>query len=424
MALPTLIFGKDPVTIKDIYLFSKLSDDNKVRIDNCVARAPERGGVPVGGTGVQFGGFRDDLYTTLLAPVELIFNTDQEEISFVSSGMYRFNLDKADQFFLALGFNFPLKSKKHTIELGCIGGELFRRGFVPDSTQRETALKQFFREFIDIPDFLASAVFKPKGLKLEQDQRRSGLGDISLFALLEYHREFDIEFGINIVFPTAAKGDGCTVWEPTLGNGGAYQFNPFLQFLFNTSAPYLSPFIRLALEFSTRFTTDTTRVPTLVTSNVVRTMVKNVEGLSAPDTFQDFYVDAFSEFDSCVPLFAGETPCVHKKIGSKFLLGIANYAYNIFHVDLRWGIFYDFYYKRADSFDNEGIQKQDAACPDVVIDVCTMEKCTEQIAHTFSTNLTYKFSNMFELGLGGRFTALGKNVMKEHTFYGSFVAVF
>ncbi len=420
-ALSSALFGKDPLTIKDIYLFSKLSDDNKVRITNSVARAPERGGVPIGVTGVVFGGFRDDLYTTLLAPVELVFDADQSEISFITSGMYRFDVGKSDKFSIALGFSLPIKAKKHSIEVTCIGGELFRRAFVPDSTQRETSLKQFFREFIDLPDFIATAILKPKGLELECEQRVAGLGDISVFGLLEYHSDWSIEAGLQVVFPTATKGKGTTLWEPILGNGGAFQFDPFIQVLMATATPYVNPFARLAVEVSSAFTTDKVRVPTLVT-NDVRQQVKNVEGLSAPDTFQNFYVDPFSEFDTSVPLFAGKTPCVQKKIGPKILFGLGNYAYKLFHVDLRWGLFYDYYHKAKDSFSNQGVN---CDCDEtVVIDNCTMEKCSDQTAHTFGTNLTYKFSNMFELGAGGQFTVLGKNVAKNGNFYFSFVVVF
>lgn len=421
--LSSLIFKKDSVTIKDIYLFSKLSDDNKVRITNCVARAPERGGVPIGGVGVVFGGFRDDLYTTLLAPVELVFNADQSEFCLNFSALRKFDIGCSERLSLVLGLEVPVKSKKHSLDLDCVGGELFRRGFVPDSTQRETALKQFFREFADVNDFINRAVLEPKGLTFETEQRVTGLGDISAFLSLEYVQDFVLEGGLAFVFPTGGGGKGCTVWEPIIGNGGSFQFSPFLQFLWYSSSPYLNPFGRMAVEFSTSYNSDTTRVPTIVSSDVVRTMVKNVEGLSAPDTFQDFYVDSFSEFDSCVALFADKTPCIKKKPGTRILFGFGNYSYKLFHVDLRLGLFYDYYRKTKDSFwVNQ--DKLDCDCEAPCIDEKTMEDCSSETGHNFSANLTYKFSNMFELGFGGQFTFLGRNVPKQRSLYFSFVAVF
>ncbi len=417
-----LIFGKDTVTIKDVYLFSKLSDDNKVRINNCDARAPERGGVPIGGVGVPFGGFRDDLYTTLLAPVELTFGADQREYNIVVSALHRWDLGSSDRFSITLGTIIPFVSKHHSLDLNFKGGELFRPGFIPDTTQRENSLKQFFRDFSSLTDFINRAVLDANGIEFRPTQSKSGIGDVSLFGSVEYHGNHVLEAGLAIVFPSAGKGSGCVLWEPILGNGGAYQFNPFVQGLFHTSVPYLNPFARIALEWSAGFSTDTSRIPTLVT-NPSRTQVKNVEGLSAPDSFQNFYVDAFSEFDSCVPLFAAKTPCVNKKTGTKILFGVGNYAYNMFHVDLRWGLFYDFYHKTKDSFAVD-VDKLDCECDPESIDVCIMEKCSDQTSHSIGTNLTYKFSNLFELGAGGSFTVLGKNVTGSRSFYISLVAVF
>ena len=176
------------------------------------------------------------------------------------------------------------------------------------------------------------------------------------------------------------------------------------------------------MEWSAGFSTDTSRIPTLVT-NPSRTQVKNVEGLSAPDSFQNFYVDAFSEFETSIPLFAAKTPCVRKKGGTKILFGIGNYAYNMFHVDLRWKLFYDFYHKTKDLFAVD-TDKLDCECESESIDVCTMAKCSDQTSHSIGTNLIYKFSNLFELGAGGSFTVLGKNVTRARSFYISLVVVF
>lgn len=422
--LSSLIFKKDTVTIQDIYLFSKLSNDNKVRITNCVARAPERGGVPIGGTGVVFGGFRDDLYTTLLAPVKLVFDADQTEQCLNISAMRRFDVGHSAKGSLTLGFDVPLKSKKHSLMASYVGGELFRRGFVPDTTQRETAVKQFFRDFADVNDFITRAVLAPKELTLQASQRVSGLGDISVFASIDYETDYIVELGLSVVFPTSGKGKGRTVWEPIIGNGGSFQFSPFAQFLWYSSSPYLNPFARVAVEFSSKQNSDTTRVPTIVAqTELVRTMVKDVEGLSAPDTFENFYVDRFSEFDSCVALFAGKTPCISKKPGTKILFGFGNYAYKLFHADLRLGLLYDYYRKTKDSFEVNA-NNLDCDCVPDCIDEKTMEKCSNETAHNFGANLTYKFSNMFELGVGGQFTFLGRNVPKQRTFYISLVAVF
>lgn len=422
--LATTVFGTCPITIEDIYLFARLSNDNKVRIDNCVARAPERGGVPIGGTGVVFGGFRDDLYTTLLAPIELNFDAEHKEFSFVTNGILRFDLPDWEYFSAAIGYTIPFKSKYHSLEFSYVGGELFRRGFVPDTTQRETSLNQFFREFSDVDDFIRSAVLASKGLTLDPQQRKSGIGDISLFGLIEYKNDHTFEFGLNLVLPTASDGGTSFVWEPILGNGGAWLFNPFAQFLFSTNAPYINPFVRLAIEVGPSFHTDKVRAATLVT-NDSRKQVHEVTGLSHPETFEDFYVDAFSEFDSTVPLLAGKTPTMKKKIGTKALFSVGNYVYTLFHADFRLGLFYDFMAKGSDSF-CKNCSKKDCDCSTSAETINTdcLEAKTDQRSHTLSANLVYKFSNYFELGAGGQFTVYGKNVSKHRGFYVSFVAVF
>lgn len=416
-----LIFGKECVAIRDIYLFSRLSDCNKVRINNCDALACERGGVPIGGVGVPFGGFRDDLYTTLLAPVQLDFGTSQKEYTILLSALRRFDIGDSDRLTISVGCTVPIVYKQHMLDLNFKCGELFRVGFIPDTTQRETSLRQFFREYSSLTDFINRAVLQDKGIECIANQSKTGFGDISFFGSLEYHNTHVFEAGVAVVFPVAGKGSGKTLWEPILGNGGAYQLNPFAQALFYTGVPYVNPFVRIAGEISAQFTTDTSRVPTLVT-NTSRTMVKNVEGLTAPNTFQNFYVDAFSEFDSCIPLFAAKTPCVEKKGGSKVLLGIGNYAYRLFNVDLRWGLFYDLYHKGRDSFcAKKGCS---CGCELETIDCDSLEACSEQTSHAISTNVTYKCSNLFELGAGGSFTVLGKNVPRSRSFYCSVVIVF
>src|SRR3990167_4737806 len=215
---------------------------------------------------VPFGGYRDDLYTTLLAPVQLNFDAKQSEISFIISGMYRYDFARYDSLSLAFGLTIPFKSKKHTLGLTYQNGDLFRPGYIPDTTQRENTLTQFFREYTSIEDFIESAVFNSKGFQYLPTQTKNGVGDISIYGLVEYHNDWSFEIGLQAVFPTGSKGDPGALWSPVLGNGGAFQIDPFTQLLMATSVPYLNPFVRLAAEWSARYHTDSLRVPTLVTN--------------------------------------------------------------------------------------------------------------------------------------------------------------
>ncbi len=426
--LSDTIFGKDPITFKDIYLFSKLSIENKVRINNCDAKPPIRGDVLIGIAGVPFGGFSDDLYTTLLAPVQIRFDADFREYGFLPSFIYHYDLGCRELFGVAVGATLPFKSKQHVLALTFVGGELFRDGFVPDTTQRETSLRQFFRHFTSVEDFFFREVLGSKGIKFDPIQRKSGFGDVSAFLAFDYHGQPNIEFGFSIGFPTAGKGKGCNLWEPILGNGGGFQFSPFLQFIFSSQTPYLNPFFRIGAEVNSSFRSGNIRAPVLV-SNPTRTQVKNVPGLKHPAFFDDFYVDPFEEFDSCVPLLSDNKICMNQKVGSRVLIGVGNYAFDLLHESFRWGIFYDFMHKSKDSFEfglncceESSLEECCFSCDE--IDMCTLEKCTDQNSHTLSTNLTYKFRNFFEIGLGGQFVVLGKNVPRRRTLTFNVLFVF
>jgi hypothetical protein len=445
--LSGLVFGKCPITFKDIYLFSKLSDDNMVRIMNCNALAPERGDFPIGRDGKPFGAFRDDLYTTLLAPVQLRIDGEVREYGILPSFIFHFDVGQAELFSISLGATVPFKTKQHIMDIYFENGELFRAGFVPDTTQMETSIGQFYRDYTDVEDFFYRAILGPKGLMFEGNQLTTGLGDISVFGIVEYHNHHDVECGVNFIFPTAAKGKQCNLWEPVLGNGGAFQFDPFIQALFTTSVPYVNPFIRIVGEFSAKISNYATRAPTLV-SNDQRQMVHKVPGLEHPSFFDDFYVDAFQEYDTCVPLFADKVVCIDAKIGNKVMVGIGNYAYQLFNENFRWGLFYNYMYKTKDSYAGGGrsssIEASALACdvcdsaetcatcmqtPNPVatlstVDLCRLEHCTNQESHSIGTTLIYKFKNRFELSVGGDFIIAGKNVPKRKTFLGSFVIVF
>lgn len=426
-SLTKTVFGKDPIWVRDIYLFSRLSDDNKVRINNCDARACERGSVPPCFPGVPFGGFRDDLYTTLLAPVKLLIDSSEREFGFIFSPTFRFDLDKNNLLALSLGVNVPLKTLVHSMDLSFECGELFRDGFVPQTTQRETSLKQFHRDFSDVIDFLNRAVFGAQCLSFEGYQRKTGFGDLSVFGMLEFQSVPALNIGLNIVFPTAGKGSGDTVWEPILGNGGAFQFDPFAQILFTGKNPFVNPFVRVAGEISTSFSNNNARAPKVIT-NPRRQQVQNISGLSAPSFFNSFYVDPFSVSDSCIPLLSGRA-CLTQKIGNKILLGLGNYSYDLFHFDLRLGLFYDYMHKSEDTFTSNESMTLDCCMTSTLsassfVDAAAVGRLTEQVSHTVSASFTYKFNNLCELGLIGQFVVLGKNVPRYRTIYVSAVIVF
>jgi hypothetical protein len=444
--LATTIFGANPVTIADVYLFSKLSLQNKVRINNCNALAPNRGAIPIPGPGaganaVPFGGFSSDLYTTLLAPADLSFDAEQTEFNFIPSIIFHYDFGVREQWAISGGIDIPIVSKMHTLSIGFTGtGGLFESAYLPDTTQAANTLNQFYTDFIDVTDFIAREVLGKKGIIFEPTQRKTGIGDVSIFVALEYHGNPGVELGVAVVAPTASNGKNDVLWEPNLGIDSV-QVNPFIQVLISTSVPYVNPFIRVAGEFTKSKTSANLRTPRLVT-NPVRQQVQYVPGLDHPAFFDQYYVDPFSEYDSSVALISKKA-CLKQEFGHRVIVGVGNYSYNFFNEDFRLGIFYDYMHKFRDKFGpgncdfcknidmcpTSTTQMSTNPCADLCltssqIDTCTLEQCSDQEAHIISANLTYKFNNFFELGFGGEFVIRGRNVASTKTGYIDLVIVF
>lgn len=425
--LANTIFGSGSIMLQNIYLFSFLSANNQVRINNCVAKGCVRELAPLCGTGVPFGGFADDLYTTLLAPLQLLFEASEKSFGAVISPTFRFECG-CNWVVTALGVNLPIKSIHHNLDLTFACGDLFRAGFVPDTTQRENSLTQFYADYSDVMDFLNLAVFGPQGLAFEPVQREIGLGDISAFVSVEaYLGRTLLSGGLNFVFPTGKRTNGMLLWEPVFGTGGAFQFNPFIQLLVRSESPYLNPFVRAAAEFSTSFNSDTIRAPRLVT-NTVRQQVQNVPGLSFPPFFAQFYVDPFSRYDTCLPAFGGRLCETNAKIGPKILVGLGNYCYTLFRLPLRLGLFYDYMHKWTDHYKSCGtptfITCSGKEQIDTTLNLCATENLTVQTSHALSGSLTYKFKNLCEVGIGGQGVILGKNIPRYRTFWFNATVVF
>lgn len=431
--LAATIFGKNIITIEDVYLFSKLSIDNKVRINNCAALEPNRGAIPIPGAGagaaaVPFGGFSSDLYTTSLAPIRILFDAQQKEFVFIPSILFHYELGKEEEWALSGGINIPIITRQHVLTMGSVGGQLFESAYVPDTTQAANTLNQFFKSFTDVSDFIMREVLAKKGIVYEPVQQKTGFGDISLFASIAYESNPLIEVGVAMVAPTAAQNKNNVLWEVALGVD-TFQVNPFMQVLVSTSVPYVNPFIRVAGEFSKARTSTNIRAPRFIT-NDTRKQAQFIEGLDNPAFFNQYYVDSFTETDSAVALIAPKA-CMQQKFGHRILLGLGNYSYNVFNENFRLGIYYDYMHKSKDTFQTG---KCDCCCrPNAPVDLCltctqvdtcTLEQCSNQQAHIISASLTYKFNNLFELGFGGEFVILGKNVPNTKSGYFNLVIVF
>jgi len=419
-SIGNLLFG-DPFTIQDVYLLSKLSFQNKIRRDNIDAQPTKERDAA---SPLPFGDFASDQFLNLLATTTVNIAANYHEAAVKFSGIYRFSLTHDQRLHAAFGVTLPVKKRAHEMDLSFVGGTLFTHAFVTSSNVRSNPLVHFTEWFSSVEDFFQRAVLQPKGLIFEPHQHKTGLGDLTLFGLLDFGGYSDhldgFQVGLNIVFPTSNKQSGNQIWEVELGNGGAYQFDPFVNILVSTTSPVFNPTFKLAGEFSKKFA-GSRRVPGLK-SNDVR---KNIQAVSdlAPlfvppiaQAYSGYFVDPFQLYDSTVPFFADRASCATIKIGNKVIVGVGNYFYNAFNLGLRLGLFYDYTHKGSDTI------CIDPACG--TFNTCLLTGRTATRAHQLSWNLTYKFRSLVELSMGSQHVFSGINVPKCHDFFASLVLVF
>ena len=421
----------DELSFNDLSLFVKLCNDNKVRIDNVDARAPERGGALIG-PNAPFGGYRDDLYPTLLAPTKVSFTSANEHesstnVSVIYRQEYPGFLDCDDTIAISGGITLPFKYLIHTLEFQLYDGSLFRQIFSPTNTVRENVLYQFFDDYSSVDDFFIRGILGDNGIMFASEQQKCGIGDLALFGSFEWINPYkyidDWQSGITIIFPTGGKYDGIMLWETALGNGGAYQVDLFTHLMFKTDflntscASLLNPWFRLAFEFSSSFCTKS-RIPQQV-SNSERAMVEDIAGLKYFPDFELFWVDPFIADTTTVPLFGNlVNACV--KHGWQAFVGIGDYIYNPFYDNFRLGLFYDFTYKAKDCIQVAGKSKAEVQ----TYQTGEVENLTLRKMHRIGWNLTYKAKNYMELTIGSYHVVAGKNTPQTHDLFVSFALVF
>jgi hypothetical protein len=417
------IFGKE-FSIQDIFLASKLANDNKIRNANIAPLSPVR---PNGST-QPFGNYRTDQYLATLAPTKVNINAEQQLVAANVGMAYNFFWDAQESVVGSIGINVPIKSQLHIMDLSFSGGTLLFQNLPAGGDLAQTLLTQFFKDYLDIRDFFDSAVLKSKGLAFYNRQRRTGLGDVSLYCLADWGAYFNymdaLQVGLNVVLPSGNKRKGDTIWEIELGNGGAAQFEGSLTMLFATPSPVFNPAVRLVGQISTPFSA-LRRIPKLrqqindADSLQPRVLISEFEDLLVPmQTFRgNYYVDPFSAYDSSVLEFADLAVSSRIRYGSQFLISIGNYFYDVMNLGFRLGIFYDFMHKGSDNITT-------LCDAPYLFNSSLLEQNTNERFHRLGWNLTYKFDNLVELNVGSQHILAGCNISRLHEFYMSLIAVF
>lgn len=417
-SLASVIFGPS-FSVQDIFLVSRLSNENKMRNANIAPLAPVR----PGGSNAPFGNYRTDQYLASVAPICINIEPELRELTANLGVAYRFFWDCSECLIGSVGVNVPVRSVLHIMSLDFTGGSLFSQNLPLGGNIAQTTLTQFFKDYIDVNDFFERAILCSKGLEFHERQRKTGIGDISLYTTVDWAQYFDymdaLQLGINFVLPSGNKPNANTVWEVLLGNGGAFQVEGSLTMLFNSPLAVFNPAIRLVGQVSASFT-SLRRVPKLRKQDTEpRVLIRNFEDLLVPmQTFRgNYYVDTFEQYDSCIAEFADLAVPTRTCYGSRFMASVGNYFYNVMDLGLRLGVFYDYMMKAKDS-----------VCPACntasLFNTKLLEERTKERFHRFSWNLTYKFQNLVELNIGSQHIFAGRNVPSLQELYISFIAVF
>ena len=413
------IFGQC-FTLSDISLFLKLSETNKVAI--CVE--PGQTTVPADrppGSTTEFCGYSSDLYTTLLAPTNVCLDAWEKEFEFGINIASRFAYkEKCDGY---VGLNIPIQHRVHDLTLEFCGGKLFSASqFSSGSISRTNSLFQFYQDYSSIYDFFVRGILADKDLKFDPYQCKTGIGDISLFSILDFGpatNRFDAwQFGMNILLPSGGTIGSDKVWQVHLGNGGAYQFEFFTNMLIDVGSPCWSPTLRAAVNASIPFTACF-RVPQCKKLEEAD-IVQDIEGLDypGPSIFPNFFVLPYQEVDSPIPGFADEALPTKIQWGTQYLVGIGSYFYDIFLCNFRAAVFYDYSGKTKDRYTPTCCKNGRQFVPSVI------ESLTEQHAHRLGWNLAYTFKNDIELLIGSQHVFAGKNVPLTNDIFASLVLMF
>lgn len=405
--LARFIFGNQDFTIGDIFLLSKLSSQNLMRNANIDALEPVR---PAGSI-QPFGNYQSDQYIATLAQVKVNIEAEQRQQNINLGASYRRAINDAESAFLSIGFNIPIVSKLHLMDLYFTHGNLSFQNRPLGTNIAQTILAEFFKDYIDMRDFFERAILEPKKLTFLERQRKVGVGDISLYAALEKTELGcyldDAQLALNLVLPSGNKQCGNKVWEIELGNGGAVQVEGSLALYFNTPSPLFNPVFRLVAQASAPF--DAMRRVPAKREQVQspRVLIANFDDLLAPiATFRgNYYVDPFQEYDASVLYFSDLSVKTRIHYGARALIGIGNYFYNLFKRDFRLGVFYDFMHK-----------SRDHVCvldPSHVFDNELLEKNTNQRFHRFGWSLSHICCDPdVEFTIGSQHIIAGKNIAR------------
>ena len=413
--LSCLLFGN--FKIRDIFLLSKLSDCGKLfRFEtDAIYEVLTQLGRDVCGYS------REQQDLAYLAPYDIRICAEKREKKIDLGAIYSFCVSECRGINGAVGFNLPIKSVKHIMNVDVLGVNLLHYGFT--AKQIEEVIAQYGKSFIDLKDFFNRIILAPKGICLCELQNKFGVGDVSLFTLFDFANAFKrvdgFQLGAGVIFPVSRTSNPNRIWEPTLGTE-AYWIG-FSGNILAKVTPYFNPSASIGVKFSLPFK-SCRRVPKLKKQlQDERVQAKYIDDLIVPcdlinPSYADYWVEQFCEFDSCVKGFADEAFNTETNLGNILEFNLGNYFYNVFATDFMINIFYEFTYKGKDEVCVLGTSG--------TFNTNLLEQNTRSTSHGISWNVSYIGKEGIEMSVGSKHTIAGTNTPKDHEITVSVVFAF
>ena len=372
--LSKLVFGEDPLYVRDVLLASKLVEDGQV-LDYS--------------SGSGSGG-----YLGLAASHGFCFDASVDEYKLDFSYVRHFRNND-----ISLGVNIPFAWKKHSLSLSTTAGPILGGNSSFNAKYGEDC-KLFLQ------DILGS-----KNNVLTESDTESGIGDISAFINFEITSKRWERFltGIEVVLPTARERNVHKLWAPELGNGGFTTVSAFISSLFSYHQ-LVNPHIMVQGRYG--FAADVPRrIPStksyqetsaggmnalgdiLAMGELVRTTGTN----PGPAT-------NFSEVDTTFRRFSTETEHIKLRKGSEFFLRVGNMIEEFILEGGFLDLYYDLRFKGCDYISNNKFPEE--FVPEI------LKHNTHEVEHRAGLTFSYQFDEHVRVMAGALYSFAGRNIPK------------
>lgn len=400
--LATLVFGEQPLTIKEMLLASRLSAEGLVEVSGMTTEETQK-----------------YYYLSILAGQRVNFDASLNQGQVALS--YARHFRGGD---VTLGLYLPIKIRGQHLR---ITNDLtpenrktlvdIARGINPVtgvppcivsgvSTADKPELN-FFERYDNLNDFVTDIVHQ-KGMGFSHSTTTVGLGDVMAYLNLDIpsHYFSRVVTGLSVLIPTARERDMAKLWDAELGNGGFFELAWYGSMLWEHSR-WFNPYIHATATY--RFESNVyRRLPRYNTYDGLRFNGTLVGG---PDTpAKDVLVmgeallfeGTFSQQqDTTIRNFADQFRKVKVAPGAEIFCRLGNTFDAVFSDHAFFDVYYDLHAKGKDYITHRPLD--DVYIPGI------LNHNTASMSHTLGANYSYQFDENMRLRLGLWYVVAGSN---------------